>query len=452
MTRKAKFKLDAGQTNIKNVKSASKGADTVQVLPSFGKNWLNKCNLNESSTERDGMKAPPLQQDGEWDDKSCSEDSISSSDSAKRLTSKTNAGQNKDANANKSINEPYSNVKLVNLSAKSLSNHDLSETNDPAKSDAPSPSQIQDENGPSNDNNVSETTRHVKFNTPSGKNEHLDDAMSVDDDNDNDNTSVTNNQCDDNEFDELNSAINATMDDYNSQIIENDIVIKGISVEIEFQADGNINHCITSITHFTMDLLKKWIQSRAIDGVWALDGKTLMTADFEDVQAWTIPPRIIKKKQSISAEMIFQVKTENTTYDLYENQKEFCDKYLIKVSTKRSDFEHVNKVGHLTGTHVKLASEEYYINDISKRLKLKDGTINIKKEHTYERGKRSKVLTVHVIQSKVATVTDQLSTLTNTRYQFISYRKTTSEERLASMHHNGCLILRGDMNLYLTHL
>ena len=81
-------------------------------------------------------------------------------------------------------------------------------------------------------------------------------------------------------------------------LVEEKKLIKGLSIEIDFQVDGNIEECITTITHFTMDLLKKWMKSNAIDGVWALDGKSLMKSEFENVKALTILPRIIRKKRS----------------------------------------------------------------------------------------------------------------------------------------------------------
>ena len=209
-------------------------------------------------------------------------------------------------------------------------------------------------------------------------------------------------------------------------------------IEIDFQADGNIEQCVASITHFTMDLIKKWMKSTVIDGVWVLDGKLLMQSEFENVKAWTIPPRIIKKNQSALAEIIVSVKSDKTACDLCMDQKDFCDKYLIKVSTKRTIMEDVNKIGHITGPHVKLASADYCIEDINKRLKLSEGLIDIKKECTRERRKRSKVLAVYAIERNASQINEDFSELTNTstRYQFISYRKTTSEERLASMCHN----------------
>ena len=71
-------------------------------------------------------------------------------------------------------------------------------------------------------------------------------------------------------------------------------------------------------------------------------------------------------------------------------------------------------------------------------MKLSEGLIDIKKEHTCEKRKRSKVLAVYAIERNASQINEDFSKLTNasTRHQFISYRKTTSEERLASMHHN----------------
>ena len=60
---------------------------------------------------------------------------------------------------------------------------------------------------------------------------------------------------------------------------------------------------------------------------------------------------------------------------------------MIKISTKRIDIECVSKIGCLTGTHVKLASAEYYIKDVSSRLKILSGIIDVKKECVKKREK-----------------------------------------------------------------
>ena len=85
--------------------------------------------------------------------------------------------------------------------------------------------------------------------------------------------------------------------------------------------------------------------------------------------------------------MIVIVKTNESAYVLYQNQKEYCDKFNIKISTKQTRMEHIIKIGFLIGTYVKLASLQYYINEINEKLKIKKGSIDIKKEYTYKKGK-----------------------------------------------------------------
>ena len=134
--------------------------------------------------------------------------------------------------------------------------------------------------------------------------------------------------------------------------------------------------------------------------------------------------------------MMALVKTNNTAYDLCKDQKDFYDKHLIKISTKRIDMEHVSKIGCLTETCVKLVLAECYIEDISSRLKILSGMIDVKKECTFEKGKRSKAFSVCTTEKKALKINEEFSRLTHTRHQFILCQKTTSEDRLASMHQN----------------
>ena len=217
----------------------------------------------------------------------------------------------------------------------------------------------------------------------------------VDDDDDmKENNSTTSNEFVNDDFNALNKAINEKRNESTYQHMNEDKSIKGLTIEIDFQVDGNVENCVTCITHFTMDLIEKLIQSKAIDGAQALDGKSLLKLEFEDVEAQTIPPYIINKEQSMLAEIIVLVKTENTTYDSHENQKEFCDKHLIKVSTKRTVVEHASKIGYFTGTCVKLASKDYYVKDVNKRLKLTSEMINIKNMHVREENDQKYYLNV----------------------------------------------------------
>ena len=79
---------------------------------------------------------------------------------------------------------------------------------------------------------------------------------------------------------------------------------------------------------------------------------------------------------------------------------------------------------------------DYHIDEIIKEMKLNDKVIDIKKRFTYERKSRSKVLSIYAIQEDADEIDEALLKMESPRYKYLSYRKTTSEERLAAMYHN----------------
>jgi len=98
--------------------------------------------------------------------------------------------------------------------------------------------------------------------------------------------------------------------------------------------------------------------------------------------------------------------------------------------------EYTSRVGFLSDTYVKLASLKYYIKDLNQKLQIKEGKIDIKKEYTYEKGQKSKVLTVYAITSEAKMINKKLCQIKFSHYKYISYKNTTSEVRIASMHSN----------------
>ena len=91
----------------------------------------------------------------------------------------------------------------------------------------------------------------------------------------------------------------------------NDEEIKSTLIHIELKAESTTEQCITSIIYHTIELGKKWINSTAINEVTCLDNKSIITLELGDVQAWTVPPRIIEKKQCMFAEMMLIIKITN---------------------------------------------------------------------------------------------------------------------------------------------
>ena len=52
--------------------------------------------------------------------------------------------------------------------------------------------------------------------------------------------------------------------------------------------------------------------------------------------------------------------------ELAEKQKEYCKKYNLGLSTKKTDLAHAKKIGCVAGANVKLAAETWYQKQIEK--------------------------------------------------------------------------------------
>ena len=162
----------------------------------------------------------------------------------------------------------------------------------------------------------------------------------------------------------------------------------------------------------------------------------MINKEYNVLDAWALELKIVKKKKYVKGETIVQVKTKVSAHILYMNQKEYCDSNNIHVMLKRTGLEYTKKIRFLSGTYVKLASLDYYINKIIEEMNLEDNTIDIKKRFTYERNTRSKVLTVYAIEEEAKEVDEKLCELVSPGYKYVSYRNTSSDERLVAMYHN----------------
>ena len=115
------------------------------------------------------------------------------------------------------------------------------------------------------------------------------------------------------------------------------------------------------------------------------------------MQNWVAHPRIINKKKKDIVECVFQVKSSSKAYQLYQNQKDLCDKLSMKVSSKNTDMFYVQRIGFLTGPNVKLSSPMNYVQEINYKAEIDRGCVEIKKKVTFEKGTSSKVLMVCAI-------------------------------------------------------
>ena len=98
--------------------------------------------------------------------------------------------------------------------------------------------------------------------------------------------------------------------------------------------------------------------------------------------------------------------------------------------------EYTKRIRFLTGSYVRIVSPVYYLLDIKKKLKIGTGIIEVKKEYTYERGERSKVLMVYAIESLAQQIDKMFSNLELERYKYVSYRMSNSKVWMMSMHGN----------------
>ena len=99
--------------------------------------------------------------------------------------------------------------------------------------------------------------------------------------------------------------------------------------------------------------------------------------------------------------------------------------------------EYAKKISFLVGTYAKIASQKYYISELSNILQTSKKVIDIKKGFTYEKGLRSRVLVVYVVEGKAQQIDELLNDqIREDRYRYISYQNLPSQEKLLAMYYN----------------
>ena len=182
-------------------------------------------------------------------------------------------------------------------------------------------------------------------------------------------------------------------------------------------------------------LIAEWIKEGLVEGVCALDSHRL-EENLENIENWAPVPRVIKKKSKTTVECMFDLKTTASAFQLYQNQKKRCDEKLIKISTKNTDMEHVQRIGFLSGPHVQLAASPHYVKEINEEALVNYGSIEIKKRITCEKGVASKALMVHAIVKDAAKIDKKLVEAKFKGFRCLSHKLSDSDQRLAAMHNN----------------
>ena len=142
------------------------------------------------------------------------------------------------------------------------------------------------------------------------------------------------------------------------------------------------------------------------------------------------------KKKYIIVEIILEIKTKESAYQLYKNQKEYCNKYKIKISSKNTKMEYTKKIRFLVGPNIQLASPKGYIEELNDILSLLKGIMEIKKKYIYEKNIRSKDLMIYATISEANNVDKSLENIESERYLYVSFKRISSNNRLVAMHLN----------------
>ena len=102
---------------------------------------------------------------------------------------------------------------------------------------------------------------------------------------------------------------------------------------------------------YAIKLITKQKETKKIDGILSID-KRLIDNNLEHHDHWMIASQIIQKKYYVLAKLIVLVKITASAFNLYYNQKDYCDDNKSKVSTKNTILEYTNKIGYLSDIYV----------------------------------------------------------------------------------------------------
>ena len=170
-------------------------------------------------------------------------------------------------------------------------------------------------------------------------------------------------------------------------------------MEVENDSLLQDDEIVTILTNHMNNFAQAWKETNQIIGVVSKNDYAMLD-DFHDTEEWCYEPRIIQKKKCSTVEIFAQFITSATAYELYYSQSERCQKNNIKITAKETDLVHVKRLGYILGPNVRLASPAHYVQDINKTAGLNHGIIEIKKQVTFERDVKSKVMMIYAIEEE----------------------------------------------------
>ena len=99
-------------------------------------------------------------------------------------------------------------------------------------------------------------------------------------------------------------------------------------------------------------------------------------------------------------------------------------------------------MGFIVGSYIHLALSNNYTQQIESTIARDLKLIEIKKQMTFERKERSKVLAVDTVKSEAEDIDFAMVNLKFKNFRYLSYKHSISSQRIAVMHSNELVNIR----------
>ena len=233
-----------------------------------------------------------------------------------------------------------------------------------------------------------------------------------------------------------NSRSDETIDNHKNGFQQDQYIGVNFRMEINSETNPTEEAVIKLMFSKVADLIQRWINNREINGIGLKDGRVIKEGINQRAKEWATDHRVMHKKKVIYVETYLKLQTILKVAQLHSSVKELCTKYHIKLETKRMMEGFTKRIGFLVGPYVKAASTEYYINQLKDSNNKLVGSIEIKKQMTYERGVQSKVLVVYGRDQEASKLDMEIMSKQHKGTKYLSYKRSKSEERVAAMYYN----------------
>ena len=106
---------------------------------------------------------------------------------------------------------------------------------------------------------------------------------------------------------------------------------------------------------------------------------------------------------------------------------------------KRTDMEHIKRIGFIIGPSLKIATPKNYEEKIYNATQLEEGMIEIKKKITFEQNSKSRVFMVYELEDEAANIDEQMCDATFDGFKHLSYKLDQPMAQIAAIHANDVL-------------